>query len=323
MRRKITVVGAGNVGATVAQEVARRDYADVVLVDIVEGLPQGKGLDLAEAAPVVGHDMRITGTNDYADTAGSDIVVVTSGVPRQPGMSRDDLLAKNKEIVGGVAKQVAERSPDAIVIVVTNPLDAMCHVAYDALGFPRERVMGMAGILDSARFRHFLAEEFKVSVKDVNAFVLGGHGDTMVPVTSYTTVSGIPVDDLVKMGRSSKERIDAIVKRTRGGGGEIVALLKTGSAYYAPATSAIAMAESYLKDKKRVLPCAAYLNGEYGVKGMYIGVPVVLGAGGVERIVELQLTAEEKTMFDKSVGAVKTLVDVTKKLAAEATAKAS
>jgi malate dehydrogenase len=301
-RRKVTVIGAGNVGATTAQLIAQTGLADVVLVDIVEGLPQGKALDLAEAAPVIGYDVRISGTNDYADTAGSKIVVVTSGIPRKPGMSRDDLIATNASIVGGVVKAAAAVSPDAIIIVVTNPLDAMCHVALKASGFPRERVIGMAGVLDSARFRAFIAEELEVSVRDVRAFVLGGHGDTMVPLPRYSTVGGVPITELM-----TPERVEALVTRTRNGGAEVVALLKTGSAFYAPAAAAIQMAEAYLRDQKRVLPCAAHLDGVYGVRGYYVGVPVVIGAGGVERIVEIELNAEERAAFEASVAAVKSL----------------
>jgi malate dehydrogenase len=303
-RNKVTVIGAGNVGATTAQRIAEAGLADVVLVDIVEGLPQGKGLDLAEAAPVVGHDARITGSNDYADTAGSDIVVITSGLARQPGMSRDDLLAKNAGIVKAVAQAAAAQSPDAVLIVVTNPLDAMCHVAMTASGFPRERVLGMAGVLDSARFRTFIAEELGVSVRDVSAFVLGGHGDTMVPLPRYSTVAGIPITDLLP-----EERIAALVDRTANGGAEIVALLKSGSAYYAPAASTFEMVEAILLDSRRVLPCAAYLQGEYGVDGLFVGVPVVLGAGGLQRVVSITLTADERAAFEKSAAAVRELVD--------------
>jgi malate dehydrogenase len=302
-RRKVTVIGAGNVGATAAQRIAEAGLADVVLVDIVEGLPQGKGLDLAEAAPVVGHDARVTGTNDYADTAGSDIVVVTSGLARQPGMSRDDLMAKNAGIVRSVVEAAAKHSPDAILIVVTNPLDAMCHVAMQASGFPRERVIGMAGVLDSARFRTFIAMELGVSVADTHAFVLGGHGDTMVPLPRYSTVAGIPITELM-----SAERVQALVDRTANGGAEIVALLKTGSAFYAPAASTFEMVESILLDRKRVLPCATYLQGEYGVDGLFVGVPVVLGAAGMERVIEIKLTDEEQAAFDKSAEAVRELV---------------
>jgi malate dehydrogenase len=298
-RNRVTVIGAGNVGATTAQRIAEAGLADVVLVDIVEGLPQGKGLDLAEAAPVVSHDARVVGTNDYADTASSDVIVVTSGLARQPGMSRDDLLTKNAGIVRSVVEQAAKASPDAIIVVVTNPLDAMCHVAMEASGFPRERVIGMAGVLDSARFRTFIAQELGVSVEDTHAFVLGGHGDTMVPLSRYSTVAGVPITELLPA-----DRVRALEERTANGGAEIVGLLKTGSAYYAPAASAILMAESYLKDKKRVLPAAAHLTGQYGVKDMYVGVPTVIGAGGVERIIEIDLNKTEKEAFDKSVGAV-------------------
>jgi len=302
-RNKVTVIGAGNVGATTAQRIAEAGLADVVLVDIVEGLPQGKGLDLAEAAPVVGHDARITGTNDYADTAGSDVIVVTSGLARQPGMSRDDLMAKNAGIVRAVVESSVKHSPDAILIVVTNPLDAMCHVAMQASGFPRERVIGMAGVLDSARFRTFIAQELGVSVADTHAFVLGGHGDTMVPLPRYSTVAGIPITELM-----SAERVQALVDRTANGGAEIVALLKTGSAYYAPAASTFEMVDAILNDRKRVLPCATHLQGEYGVDGLFVGVPVVLGAAGMERVIEIKLSADEQAAFDKSAGAVKELV---------------
>ncbi|HEU4671286.1 MAG TPA: malate dehydrogenase [Candidatus Limnocylindrales bacterium] len=303
-RHKVTVVGAGNVGATAAQRIAEAGLADVVLIDIVEGLPQGKGLDLAEAAPVVGHDARVIGTNDYADTAGSDIVVVTSGLARQPGMSRDDLLAKNAGIVRSVVEQAVAASPNAILIMVTNPLDAMCHVAKDASGFPRERVIGMAGVLDSARFRTFIAEELGVSVEDTHAFVLGGHGDTMVPLPRYSTVAGIPITELM-----SPDRVKALSDRTANGGAEVVALLKTGSAFYAPAAAVFEMVESILLDRKRVLPCAVELSGEYGQDGLFVGVPVVLGAGGMERVIEIRLTDEEQAAFDRSAGAVRELVD--------------
>jgi malate dehydrogenase len=303
-RNKVTVIGAGNVGATTAQRIAEAGLADVVLVDIVEGLPQGKGLDLAEAAPVVGHDARILGTNDYADTAGSDIVVVTSGLARQPGMSRDDLLAKNAGIVRSVVEQAARHSPDAVLVIVTNPLDAMCHVAMQASGFPRERVIGMAGVLDSARFRTFIAQELGVSVEDTRAFVLGGHGDTMVPLPRYSTVAGIPITELL-----SAERVQALVDRTANGGAEIVALLKTGSAFYAPAASTFEMVEAILQDRKRVLPCAAYLQGEYGVEGLFVGVPVVLGSGGLERVIQITLSPDEQAAFDKSAASVRELVD--------------
>jgi malate dehydrogenase len=303
-RNKVTVIGAGNVGATTAQRIAEAGLADVVLVDIVEGLPQGKGLDLAEAAPVVGHDARIVGTNDYADTAGSDIVVVTSGLARQPGMSRDDLLAKNAGIVRAVVTAAAAASPDAVLIVVTNPLDAMCHVALQASGFPRERVIGMAGVLDSARFRTFIAQELGVSVSDTHAFVLGGHGDTMVPLPRYSTVAGIPITELL-----SPERVQALCDRTANGGAEVVALLKTGSAFYAPAASVFEMVESILLDRKRVLPCAVLLKGEFRTHDLFVGVPVVLGSGGIERVIEIELTADEQAAFDRSAGAVRELVD--------------
>src|SRR5687768_14536409 len=304
-RNKVTVIGAGNVGATTAQRIAEAGLADVVLVDIVEGLPQGKGLDLAEAAPVVGHDARVTGTNDYADSAGSDIVVVTSGLARQPGMSRDDLLAKNAGIVRAVVTEAAKHSPDAILIIVTNPLDAMCHVALEASGFPRERVLGMAGVLDSARFRTFIAQELGVSVEDTHAFVLGGHGDTMVPLSRYSTVAGVPITELL-----SPERVRALEERTANGGAEVVALLKTGSAFYAPAASTFEMVESILLDRKRVLPCAVLLQGEFKTDGLFVGVPVVLGRGGLERIFEIELAPDEQAAFDRSAGAVKELVEV-------------
>ena len=303
-RPRVTVVGAGNVGATTAQRIAEAGLADVVLVDIVEGLPQGKALDLAEAAPVMAHDARITGTNDYADTAGSAVVVVTSGLARQPGMSRDDLLAKNAGIVRSVVEQAVRYSPNGILIIVTNPLDAMCHVAMEASGFPRERVIGMAGVLDSARFRTFIAMELGVSVEDTHAFVLGGHGDTMVPLPRYSTVAGIPITELM-----SPERVAALVDRTANGGAEIVALLKAGSAYYAPAASTYEMVDAILRDRKRVLPCAVRLDGEYGVEGLFVGVPVVLGSKGMERIIQIDLTAEEDTAFKRSAAAVQELVD--------------
>jgi malate dehydrogenase len=303
-RRKVSVIGAGNVGATTAQRIAEAGLADVVLVDIVEGLPQGKALDLAEAGPVVGHDDRVVGSNGYDETAGSDIVVVTSGLARQPGMSRDDLLTKNASIVRAVVKEAAARSPDGVLIVVTNPLDAMCHVAMDASGFPRERVIGMAGILDSARFRTFIAWELGVSVEDTNAFVLGGHGDTMVPLPRYSTVAGIPITELL-----APERIDALVQRTRDGGAEVVALLKSGSAYYAPAAAVAEMVDAILGDRKRVLPCAAYLRGEYGVEGLFVGVPCVLGEGGLQRVLEIRLSDEEQAAFARSAASVQELVD--------------
>ncbi len=307
-RSRVTVIGAGNVGATTAQRIAEAGLADVVLVDIVEGLPQGKGLDLAEAAPVVDHDARITGTNDYADTAGSDIIVVTSGLARQPGMSRDDLLTKNAGIVRSVVEQAAKHSPNAVLIVVTNPLDAMCHVAFEASGFPRERVLGMAGVLDSARFRSFIAEELGVSVADTHAFVLGGHGDTMVPLSRYSTVAGVPITELLPA-----DRVRALEERTANGGAEVVALLKTGSAFYAPAAGVFEMVEAILLDRKRVLPCAVLLKGEFKTDDLFVGVPVVLGAGGMERVFEIELTADEQAAFDRSAGAVKELVEVLKR----------
>ena len=303
-RRKVTVIGAGNVGATTAQRIVETGLADVCLVDIVEGLPQGKALDLDEAAPVVGYDVRIVGTNDYADSADSKIIVVTSGLARQPGMSRDDLVAKNVTIVGSVVRQAAAVSPDAIIIVVTNPLDAMCHVAMRASGFPRERVIGMAGVLDSARFRTFIAAELEVSVRDVRAFVLGGHGDTMVPLPRYSTVGGVPITELM-----SAERIAELVDRTRNGGAEVVALLKTGSAFYAPAASVVEMVEAILLDRRRILPCAAYLQGEYGIDGLFVGVPVVLGHDGIEQIIEISLEPDEKAALDRSAASVRELVE--------------
>ena len=291
-------------GATTAQRLAERDYADVVIVDIVEGMPQGKALDLNQSGPVVGYEANLVGSNGYEETAGSDIVVITSGFPRQPGMSRDDLLSKNKEIVGGVSEEVADRSPDAIVIVVTNPLDAMCHVAFDVTGFPRGRVVGMAGVLDSARFRTFLAWELGVSVRDVTGFVLGGHGDTMVPVVSYSNVAGVPVTQ-----RISEQRLEEIVQRTRDGGAEIVKLLQKGSAFYAPSAAVAEMVDSVVLDQKRVLPCAALCRGEYGVDGLFVGVPVKLGSEGMEEIVEIDLTDREREELQDSAGAVRELVD--------------
>jgi malate dehydrogenase len=304
-RNKITVVGAGNVGATAAHWIASKELADVVLVDIVEGVPQGKALDLAETAPIEGFDVSLKGSQGYEETAGSDIVIITAGLARKPGMSRDDLLKTNADIVGNCAEQVAKYSPDAILIIVSNPLDAMCQVALKRTGFPKHRVIGMAGVLDSARMRCFLAEALDVSVENVTAFVLGGHGDTMVPLPRYSTCAGIPVTELLPA-----DQLDAIVKRTAGGGAEIVALLKTGSAYYAPSSAAVEMAEAILKDKKKILPCAAYLEGEYGVNGLYVGVPCKLGKNGLEQIIEISLTAEERIALHKSAGAVKELVDV-------------
>jgi malate dehydrogenase len=301
-RNKITVVGAGFVGATAAHWAAAKELGDVVLVDIIEGMPQGKGLDLMEASPVEGFDADVIGSNDYGDTANSDVVIITAGIPRKPGMSRDDLLNTNTNIVKAVTEKIAKHSPEAFLIIVSNPLDAMVYVAHKVSGFPTNRVMGMAGVLDSARFRTFIALELGVSVKDIQAFVLGGHGDSMVPLPRYTTVSGIPIPDLMP-----QERIDALVERTRKGGGEIVSL-KTGSAFYAPSAAAVQMTESILKDQKRILPCAAYCDKEYDVGGYFVGVPVMLGADGVEKVIEIQLTAEEKAAFDSSVAAVKELV---------------
>jgi malate dehydrogenase len=304
-RRKVTVVGAGMVGGTTAQRLAERDYADIVLVDIVEGLPQGKALDLLESGPVEGYDSRVTGANGYAETAGSEIVVITSGIARKPGMSRDDLLLTNARIVADVTRQVVAASPEAIIIVVSNPLDAMVQLAYKVSGFPRERVIGMAGVLDSARFRTFIAQELDVSVEDVNAFVLGGHGDTMVPLPRYSTVAGIPITELLP-----PERIEALVQRTANGGAEIVGLLKTGSAFYAPASSVAVMVDSILLDKRRILPCAAYLQGEYGINGLYVGVPCKLGAGGLEEIVQITLTEAESAALHRSAAAVRELITV-------------
>jgi len=307
-RKTIALIGAGMIGGTLAHLAAMRELGDIVLFDIAEGIPEGKALDIAQAGPVDGYDAKLKGTSDYADIAGADVCIVTAGVPRKPGMSRDDLLGINLKVMKAVGEGIRKHAPDSFVICITNPLDAMVWALREFSGLPHEKVVGMAGVLDSARFRHFLAEEFDVSVEDVTAFVLGGHGDTMVPVVQYSTVAGIPIPDLVRMGWSTQERIDAIVQRTRGGGGEIVALLKTGSAYYAPAASAIAMAESYLKDKKRVLPAAAHLTGQYGVDDLYVGVPVVIGAGGVERIVEIELDETAKANFQVSVDAVKELL---------------
>ena len=307
-RKKIALIGAGNIGGTLAHLAAKKELGDIVLFDIAEGIPQGKALDLSQCGPVEGFDAKITGTNDYADIAGADVIIVTAGVARKPGMSRDDLLGINLKVMKSVGEGIKAHAPDAFVICITNPLDAMVWALREFSGLPHHKVVGMAGVLDSARFSHFLADEFQVSVKDVNTFVLGGHGDTMVPVVQYSTVNGIPVPDLIKMGKSTQERIDAIVKRTRGGGGEIVALLKTGSAFYAPATSGIAMAEAYLSDQKRILPCAAYVEGQYGLDGLYVGVPVVIGAGGVEQIVEVALDDEAKQNLQVSVDAVKELL---------------
>ncbi len=307
-RKKIALVGAGMIGGTLAHLAAKKELGDIVLFDIMEGIPQGKALDLAQCGPIEGFDAQITGTNDYADIAGADVVIVTAGVPRKPGMSRDDLLGINLKVMKAVGEGIKNNAPEAFVICITNPLDAMVWALREFSGLPHNMVVGMAGVLDSARFATFLAWEFGVSVRDVNAFVLGGHGDTMVPVTSYTTISGIPVDDLVAMGKSTREKIDAIVQRTRSGGGEIVGLLKTGSAYYAPATSAIAMAEAFLRDQKRILPVAANLTGQYGVSDLYVGVPAVIGAGGIEEVIEIALGDEEKANLQVSVDAVKELL---------------
>jgi malate dehydrogenase len=312
-RAKIALVGAGQIGGTLAHLAGLKELGDIVLIDIAEGVPQGKALDIAESAPVDGFDAKLTGATSadaagYAAIAGSDVVIVTAGVPRKPGMSRDDLLGINLKVMKAVGEGIKAHAPDAFVICITNPLDAMVWALREFSGLPREKVVGMAGVLDSARFRHFLADEFNVSVKDVTAFVLGGHGDTMVPSVRYSTVAGIPLPDLVAMGWTTQERLDAIVDRTRNGGAEIVNLLKTGSAFYAPAASAIQMAESYLKDQRRVLPCAAWCEGVYGLDGLYVGVPVVIGAAGVEKVVEIALSQDEKAMFDKSVDAVKGLV---------------
>lgn len=310
MRKKATVIGAGNVGATAALRLAEKELADVVLIDIIEGVPEGKCLDLAEAAPIEQHDCKITGcAGNYADAKDSDIIIITAGIPRKPGMSRDDLLSTNMGIMDSVTKEVTAVAPNAVLIIVSNPLDAMCHVAYATSGFPKERVIGMAGVLDSARFRAFIAMELKVSVENTHAFVLGGHGDTMVPLPRYSTVAGIPITELL-----TQDRIDALVERTRNGGAEIVGLLKTGSAFYAPASAAVEMAESILKDKKKILPCAAYLEGEYGIDDLFMGVPVKLGTKGVEEIIEIQLTEEEQAALQKSAAAVQELKDVLKKL---------
>ncbi|MEO1227184.1 MAG: malate dehydrogenase [Pseudomonadota bacterium] len=317
-RNKIALVGAGQIGGTLALLAGLKELGDIVLIDIAEGIPQGKGLDIAEASPVEGFDAEVSGSNDYAALAGADVVIVTAGVPRKPGMSRDDLIGINTKVMIAVGEAIKNNCPDAFVICITNPLDAMVGVLQKVSGLPANKVVGMAGVLDSARFRYFLAEEFDVSVEDVTAFVLGGHGDTMVPLVRYSAVAGIPLPDLIEMGWSTAERLEEIVQRTRDGGAEIVGLLKTGSAFYAPASSAITMAASYLRDKKRLLPCAAYLEGEYGVDGFYIGVPVVIGAGGVERVVEVSFTEQEQAMFDKSVTAVKGLVEIAEKMLAEA-----
>ena len=311
-RKKIALIGSGQIGGTLAHLAGLKELGDIVLFDIAEGTPQGKALDIAESAPIDGFDAAYKGANSYADIKGADVIIVTAGVPRKPGMSRDDLLGINLKVMEAVGQGIRENAPDAFVICITNPLDAMVWALQKASGVPKNKIVGMAGVLDSARFRHFLAEEFNVSVKDVSAFVLGGHGDDMVPLTRYSTVAGIPLPDLVKMGLTTQEKLDAIVERTRKGGGEIVNLLKTGSAYYAPAAAGIAMAESFLKDQKRVLPVAAYLDGQYGQKDVFVGVPVVIGANGVERVVEIALSESEKAEFNKSVGSVQTLIEACK-----------
>ena len=313
-RNKIALIGAGNIGGTLALLAGLKELGDVVLFDIVDGIPQGKALDIAEASPVEGFDASVTGSDDYSEISGADVVIVTAGIARKPGMSRDDLIGTNTKVMHSVGKGIKENCPNAFVICITNPLDVMVGILQKACGLPTNKVVGMAGVLDSARFCYFLAEEFKVSVEDVTAFVLGGHGDTMVPLERYSTVAGIPVPDLIKMGWSTEEKLAEIVQRTRDGGAEIVKLLKTGSAFYAPASSAIEMAEAYLRDKKRVLPCAAYCDGQYGLDGLYVGVPVVLGSDGVERIVEIEMNAPERAMFDHSVQAVKELNEAASKL---------
>ncbi|HEY4862903.1 MAG TPA: malate dehydrogenase [Xanthobacteraceae bacterium] len=314
-RKKIALIGAGQIGGTLALLAGLKELGDIVLFDVVEGIPQGKALDIAQSSPVEDFDAKIAGANSYEGIEGADVIIVTAGVPRKPGMSRDDLLGINLKVMAQVGAGIRKYAPKAFVICITNPLDAMVWALQTACGLPKNMVVGMAGVLDSARFRYFLADEFKVSIEDVTAFVLGGHGDTMVPLVRYSTVAGIPLPDLVKMGWTTEARVEAILQRTRDGGAEIVNLLKTGSAFYAPASSAITMAESYLKDKKRVLPCAAFLNGEYGVKGLYVGVPVVIGAKGAERVVEIELNKDEQAMFDKSVLAVQGLVDACIKIA--------
>ncbi len=313
-RPKIALIGSGQIGGTLAHLAAMKELGDVVLFDIADGIPQGKALDIAESGPSEGFDADMSGTTDYADIAGADVCIVTAGVARKPGMSRDDLLGINLKVMKSVGEGIAKHAPDAFVICITNPLDAMVWALREFSGLPHAKVCGMAGVLDSARFRHFLAEEFNVSMRDVTAFVLGGHGDTMVPLERYSTVAGIPLPDMVKMGWTTQEKLDEIVQRTRDGGAEIVGLLKTGSAFYAPATSAIEMAEAYLKDQKRVLPCAAYVDGALGLDGFYVGVPTVIGAGGVERVVDIQMTAPEQEMFDNSVNAVKGLVAACKEI---------
>ncbi|RVV96632.1 malate dehydrogenase [Mesobaculum littorinae] len=311
-RPKIALIGSGQIGGTLAHLVALKELGDVVMFDIADGVPQGKSLDIAESGPAEGFDAKLSGTTDYADIAGADVCIVTAGVPRKPGMSRDDLLGINLKVMKAVGEGIKAHAPDAFVICITNPLDAMVWALREFSGLPHEKVVGMAGVLDSARFRHFLSLEFDVSMKDVSAFVLGGHGDTMVPLPRYSTVGGIPLPDLVKMGWTTQEKLDAIIQRTRDGGAEIVGLLKTGSAFYAPATSAIEMAEAYLKDQKRVLPCAAWVDGSYGLKGLYVGVPTVIGANGIERVIDISLDKDEQAMFDKSVDSVKGLVEACK-----------
>jgi malate dehydrogenase len=313
-RKKIALIGAGNIGGVLAHLASLNDLGDVVLFDIVAGVPQGKALDLSQAGPIAGCDSRICGAQDYAAIEGADVVIVTAGLPRQPGMSRDDLLSVNLGITSKVADGIRQYAPKAFVICITNPLDAMVWALQKRSGLPTHRVVGMAGVLDTARFRYFLAEEFKVSVEDVSAFVLGGHGDDMIPSIRYSSVAGVPLPEAIRLGWTTKEKIDAIVERTRKGGGEIVALLKTGSAFYAPATAAIEMAESHLKDKRRVLPCAAYLSGQYGVEGLYVGVPIVIGEKGVERVLEIELDATERAMFDKSVASVRGLIEAAKRI---------
>ena len=313
-RKKIALIGGGQIGGTLAHLIGLKELGDVVLFDIVEGLPQGKCLDIAQSGPVEGYDATFKGTNSYADIAGADVVIVTAGVARKPGMSRDDLLGINLKVMSAVGEGIKQHAPNAFVVCITNPLDAMVWALRQFSGHPHDKIVGMAGVLDSARFRHFLAEELKVSVEDVTAFVLGGHGDSMVPMPRFSTVAGVPLTELVKMGWIKQERLDQIIQRTRDGGAEIVGLLKTGSAFYAPAASAVAMAESYLRDKKRVLPCASYVNGPYGIKDLYVGVPVVIGEKGVERIVELELTSDERGALLKSADTVKGLIDACKKL---------
>jgi len=314
-RHRIALIGAGQIGGTLAHLIGLKELGDVVLFDIMEGIPHGKALDLIESSPIEGFDSKIAGTNSYDSLQGADVCIVTAGVPRKPGMSRDDLLSINLKVMEQVGAGIRKYAPEAFVICITNPLDAMVWALQKACGLPKNMVVGMAGVLDSARFRYFLADEFNVSVEDVTAFVLGGHGDTMVPLVRYSAVAGIPIPDLIKIGWTSQARVDAIVQRTRDGGAEIVNLLKSGSAFYAPASSAVAMAESYLRDKKRVLPAAAYLSGEYGLRDIYVGVPVVIGAKGVERVIEIELNGAEREMFDKSVTAVRTLVDACRKIA--------